>query len=217
MTKKQLYMFILCGILLIVIVILLLVLCFSVTTPENSTKTIYTFPTQISSNEQNNRIKIVVTAKSFLGCNESDGTHKEIIDIYNGHQPLAVNYKVKYSDEWCAAFVSAVAIKCGMTQIIPTECGCERQIQLFQKMNRWIESDAYIPLPGDYIFYHTDHSDDNECLDWSDHVGIVVAVSERNITVIEGNYSGAVRYRTIQIDHVSIRGFGVPDYADVAN
>lgn len=57
---------------------------------------------------------------------------QEIIDVYNAHRPLARGYKVKYTDAWCATFVSAVAIKCGLTSIIPTECGCGQMIELFK-------------------------------------------------------------------------------------
>ena len=60
-------------------------------------------------------------AREWIGRNEADGTHKGIIDVYNGHTPLARGYRVKYTDAWCATFVSAVAIKCGLTEIIPTE------------------------------------------------------------------------------------------------
>ena len=67
--------------------------------------------------------KIVVDkANSYLGCKESNGSHKKIIDLYNSHKPLARGYAVKYTDEWCATFVSAVSIACGMTDIMPTEC-----------------------------------------------------------------------------------------------
>ena len=99
------------------------------------------------------RSKIVAQANSWIGRKESDGSHKEIIDVYNGHTPLARGYKVKYTDAWCATFVSACAIKCGYTDIIPTECSCEKMIDLFKKINRWVENDGYVPSPGDVIFY----------------------------------------------------------------
>ena len=67
---------------------------------------------------------ILDLATSWIGRNEKDGTHKYIIDIYNSHKPLARGYKVKYTDSWCATFISALAIKLGYTDIIPTECGC---------------------------------------------------------------------------------------------
>ena len=58
--------------------------------------------------------KVVAQARAWIGLNEADGSHKEIIDLYNSHKPLARGYKVKYTDAWCATTVSAMAIKCGM-------------------------------------------------------------------------------------------------------
>ena len=79
-------------------------------------------------------------AREWIGRNEADGTHKGIIDVYNGHTPLARGYRVKYTDAWCATFVSAVAIKCGLTEIIPTECGCGQMIELFRAKGEWQET-----------------------------------------------------------------------------
>ena len=96
---------------------------------------------------------IIKQAKAWLGKKKSDGSFKEIIDIYNSHKPLARGYKVKYTDSWCATFVSAVAIKCGATNIIPPECSCEKMIELFKKLGVWEENENRIPSVGDIIFY----------------------------------------------------------------
>jgi hypothetical protein len=174
----------------------------------------YGFAREIPEAEKTVRLQIVASAEKWLGCKESDGSFRPIIDLYNAHEPLAVGYLVQYSDEWCAAFVSAVAIECGLTDIIPTECGCQRQIALCEKLGCWEEDDAYIPLPGDYIFYATKNTaDKNEA--WSNHVGIVVGTNGNTIKVIEGNYNESVSYRTIEVDNVTIRGYGLPDYASV--
>lgn len=160
------------------------------------------------------RQKIVNMAVSFLGCNEADGSHKKIIDIYNGHKPLARSYKVKYTDAWCATFASAMAIKCDMTDIIPTECGCGQMIALFQKLGAWQENDAYKPQAGDYIFYDWDDSGAGDNTGWPEHVGIVVSVSGSTIKVIEGNISNKVGYRNIAVNARYIRGYGVPKYKE---
>ena len=60
---------------------------------------------------QGNRLAVVEQAASWIGYNEADGSFKDIIDIYNADKPLARGYKVKYTDEWCATFVSACAIE----------------------------------------------------------------------------------------------------------
>lgn len=158
------------------------------------------------------RIEAVEAAEHFLGCNEADGTHKQIIDLYNAHEPLALGYEVQYTDSWCAAFVSAVAIGQELTDIIPTECGCERQIELWKAMGRWQEKDGYIPEPGDLIYYDWDQTKQGECTGWSDHVGMVVGIKWPFIRVIEGNKDDMVTYRVILADDVTIRGFGLPDY-----
>lgn len=169
-----------------------------------------------SMTEQELRQKVVSIAQSYLGCNEADGSHKKIIDLYNSHKPLARGYAVKYTDAWCSTFASAVAIAAGLTDIIPTECGCEKHIQLFKNLGSWQENDAYVPSPGDYIFYDWDDNGSGDCTGSADHVGIVEKVSGKTITVIEGNYSNSVKRRTITVNGKNIRGYGVPKYSSKA-
>ena len=158
------------------------------------------------------RSEIVKQAQAWVGRKESDGSHKEIIDVYNSHKPLARGYKLKYTSAWCSGFASAVAIKCGYTDIIPTEVSCEKHIELFKKIGCWVEDDAYAPAAGDYIFYDWDDTGKGDTKGWSDHVGIVEKVSGSTITVIEGNYSNAVTRRSIKVNAKYIRGYGVPKY-----
>lgn len=158
------------------------------------------------------RQKFVSTAASYIGCKEADGTHRQIIDIYNEHKPLARGYAMKYTDAWCATFVSAMAIKCGLTDIIPTECGCGQMIQLFQKLGAWQENDAHVQQPGDVIFYDWDDSGVGDNTGWPDHVGIVESVNGSDIKVIEGNMSDAVGRRTLKVNGRYIRGYGVPKF-----
>lgn len=147
-------------------------------------------------------------ARAWIGKKESNGSHKEIIDIYNGHKPLARGYKVKYTDSWCATFISALAIKCNCTDIIPTEASCGKMIELFKNIGCWQEDGNVTPNPGDIIFYDWDKKDG-----WPEHVGIVESVSGNQITAIEGNKSDAVARRTIAVGNTSIRGYGVPKYS----
>ena len=187
---------------------LLLAGCEMDAVPKNA---IFGFAREVSENEQALRLRVVQTAEKWLGCKESDDSFCPIIDLYNAHEPLAMGYTVQYTDQWCATFGSAVAIECGLTDIIPTECGCQRQIGLFDDMGCWQEEDTYVPLPGDYIFYAMSNSDaDNTA--WSDHVGIVVGTWNDYIKVIEGNYNEEVCYRILKVDNVKIRGYGLPDY-----
>ena len=116
-------------------------------------------------------------------------------------------------DNWCAAFVSVAAIQSGLTDIIPTECGCQRQIGLWQELGQWEEDDSYEPLPGDIIYYSSGAPLFGDNTKWSDHVGIVVGTWHGWIKVIEGNYGDMVAYRYIPINAVNIRGYATPDYA----
>ena len=175
----------------------------------------YGFAWEVPEAEQNLRMLVVQTAESWLGCNEKDGSFQPIIDLYNSHEPLAVGYVMQYSDQWCAAFVSAVAIGCELTDIIPTECGCQRQIALFEALGRWEENDDYLPLPGDVIFYATKNTAEENTA-WSNHVGIVVGTYGNKIKVIEGNYNESVAYHIVNVDDVTIRGYGLPDYVSAA-
>lgn len=174
------------------------------------------FAREVSEAEAAIRLQVVQTAEGWLGAREADGSHQSIIDLYNSHTPLARGYEVQYTDNWCATFGSAVAISLDLAQIIPTECGCERQIQLFMELDRWEENDNYLPLPGDYIFYAWEDNPIGDCTGWADHVGIVVGTAGPFIKVIEGNKDDDVSYRIILRNDPSIRGYGLPDYSSIS-
>jgi len=172
------------------------------------------FARTVTSSEKQIRSDMVTGAKKWLDTAEGSGQHQALLAVYNTHEPLARDYPVTVSDNWCAAFGSAVAIEQGLTDIIPTECGCERQIELWKSLGRWTESDNYMPLPGDYIYYNwneTPKPKDNT--GWADHVGIVVGTAGPVIKVIEGNRNDCVCYRIILRGDYRIRGYGLPDYS----
>lgn len=163
------------------------------------------------------RNHVVETAKAWHGRRESNGTHKPIIDVYNAHKPLARGYRVTYTDAWCATFVSAVAIRCGITDILPTECGCPSMIDLFKKLGRWQEADSYADAkPGDVVFYDWGDNGKGDNTGTPDHVGIVCSKIGTAMQIIEGNIDNAVGYRTLQVNEKHIRGYGLPDYAKKA-
>ena len=147
-------------------------------------------------------------ARAWIGCKESNGSHKQIIDVYNSYTPLPRNYKVKYTDSWCMTLVSACFIKVGLADLCPLECSCGNAITKAKEMGIWQENDDITPNVGDLIMYDWDKKDG-----WPEHVGIVEAVSGNQITVIEGNKSDAVARRTITVGNVSIRGYVQPKYS----
>lgn len=163
------------------------------------------------------REKLVAQARSWIGCKESDGTHRKIIDVYNADKPLPRGYKMSYTNPWCATFVTACAIKCGATDIIPKECSCNKMIELFKKLGCWVENDAHIPTPGDILFYDWDDIGKGDNKGEVEHVGIVEKVSGNTVTIIEGNYGTTkdCKRRTMKVNGRYIRGYGVPKYEEV--
>ena len=148
---------------------------------------------------------------SWLGWSESNGRHRQIIDIYNNHKPLAQGYKVKYTDQWCDVTVSAAAIKAGMVDLIGTECGVERHVQIFKDKGIWIEDGTITPEPGYIIVFNWGKSSQPND-GFSDHIGVVDHVKNGTITCIEGNRNDAVSYRSIPVGWGYIRGYATPKY-----
>lgn len=154
--------------------------------------------------------------RGWIGYSEENGKYRKIIDLYNGHRPLARGYKVRYSDEWCDTTVSAAAIAAGMTDLIGTECGCEEHVKIFKKKGIWIEDGRITPKPGYIILYNWD--DGTQPNDgYSDHIGVVETVSGGTITVIEGNRGNAVSRRRIPVGWGFIRGYAAPRYESGAS
>lgn len=158
------------------------------------------------------RTQIVAQAQKWVGLNEADGSHKKIVDVYNSQAKLPRGYKLQHTDAWCAATVSALVIACKATDIIPTECSCGKLIELLKAKGIWVEDDAYVPFPGDLIFYDWEDDGEGDNQGAPNHVGIVEAVVDGTITVIEGNYKNAVGRRVIKVNGKFIRGYGVPKY-----
>mgnify|MGYP002623218342 CR=1 FL=1 len=160
--------------------------------------------------------ELLTLARSWIGKNQSDGSHKAIIDLYNSHTPLARGYKVTYTDSWCDTFISALFIFYDAVDLIGgTECGVEEHIKKFKAIDIWEEDGTITPKPGDIICYNWDsYVQPND--GYADHIGIVEAVDadNRKIIVIEGNYSSlhTVARRSIDIGNGNIRGFARPKY-----
>lgn len=155
---------------------------------------------------------VLKVAKSWIGYSEANGKFKEILDVYNSHKPLARGYKVKTTDEWCDAFISACAIKAGAVDLIGTECGCEKHVAIFKKKGIWIEDGTIKPQVGDIILFNW--NDSTQANDGpADHIGIVEQQYGNTIVCIEGNKGEKVARRTINVAWGYIRGFARPKYA----
>ena len=162
--------------------------------------------------KQGQREAIVSEAISHVGVKEGTVLHHKIIDRYNSRKPLPRGYAVKYTDAWCATFISYLAIVMGYTDIIPVECGCPQMITLAKQMGIWVEDDSYVPKPGDIVLYDWQDSGAGDNTGNPDHIGIVEKVVGNTETVIEGNYKDAVGRRELAVNGRYIRGYIVPKY-----
>lgn len=134
-------------------------------------------------------------ASLFIGVKQGSNKHKLIVNRYNEITPLPRGYKVKYSDNWCATFVSFILVSCGCTKKV-FECSAER---MFRKMKKYQIEDNTKGKSNDIIFYDWDKNN------WSDHVGIIQRTSGHYYYVIEGNKSKAVGVRKINKTSQSIK------------
>ena len=160
--------------------------------------------------ERELRERIVARARSLLGLREADGSFRRIVEAYNRLSPLPRGYRLRESDPWCAAFVSAVGQMEGLSELLLPECSCDRMIGLYRPRGLWRTRDDGAVQPGDLVFYNWD---------WDasvDHVGLIAAVGDEDYEVIEGNCSDAVAVRRVPKDWRFLAGFALPDYAGAA-
>ena len=155
---------------------------------------------------------MIDTFSAWMGYSRINGKQKGIIDIYNSVLPWPAGYKMRYSDAWCDATISAAAIKTGSVDIIGRECSVPRHIKIFQKLGIWQEDGTITPKPGDIICYSWGRFRQPNNASAS-HIGLVVKVEGNQITCIEGNRGiGIVATRTIPVGWGCIRGYAQPKY-----
>lgn len=94
------------------------------------------------------------------------------------------------------------------------EISCYYLIEAAKKMGCWQENDAYVPSPGDAILYDWQDNGISDNTGNPDHVGTVIEVYKESgyMVIEEGNYSNAVKKRTLSINGKFIRGFITPKY-----
>ena len=159
--------------------------------------------------EKELRSRAVEIARAWLGKKEADGSHREILDVYNRISPLPRGYRMKETDPWCAAFVSAVGAAAGLSDVILPECSCDYMAAAYRGRGSYKDR-SYHGQPGDLLFYNWDGDTS------LDHVGIVEELLQGGYLIIEGNKSDAVGRRSIPGDWTLIAGIAVPDYASKA-
>ena len=155
------------------------------------------------------RDKIAQIAAKYVGKGINSKEHKEIINAFN---------KMSYTDYHCAATVSAIAYMAGLEKLIPCSCNCGTMLNKAKKMGIFIENDAYVPKAGDIIFYDWQDSGKGDNTGGPDHVGFVVSIKNKSITIFEGNMGNKrlYGYRTMKVNGQYIRGYAAPKYDDSA-
>lgn len=151
------------------------------------------------------KFDIVIQAREWLGLNETDGSFKYLIDLYNSDYPIPRGYKAKYTSEWCAIFVTDVAIKCHATDLIGKECSVPKFMAMFKKNGIWVGK-TNTPDIGDIVIFDWDGNKDG------DHIGIVEEIIGNTVISIEGNFSEAVRRRSFNKNWNCIVGYARPKY-----
>lgn len=146
--------------------------------------------------------------KKYLGTKKGSSKHKKIVDMFNSCK--LKTFPISYSDAWCSAFISAMAIESGCTDIIPISANCDEMYKKGVVMGIAIPKDKWIPKMGDIVFY-----------DWNlngelDHVGAVETMSKNIIHVLEGNKNDSVAYRDINYKNATITKIIRPHYKTVS-
>lgn len=157
--------------------------------------------------------KFINECMKYKSVREGSFKHKEIVKTYNCIKPLPQGYKLKYTDSWCAGFVSAVAYKCGFKDF-PFECSVARMVEKAKKQKLWIEDESITPNEGwlaVYAWKDTNPKSDNR--NTPNHVGVITKVTPKYITVLEGNYNDVVAERKIEINGKFLRGFVALKYS----
>ena len=147
--------------------------------------------------------------KKYLGTKEGTAKHRKIVDMFNSSK--LKTFPISYSDAWCSAFISAMAIESGCTDIIPISANCDEMYKKGVVMGIAIPKDKWIPKMGDIVFY-----------DWNlngelDHVGVVETMSKNIIHVLEGNKNNSVSYRDINYKNATITKIIRPRYKTLSN
>lgn len=147
--------------------------------------------------------KLTFEAEQWLGAGVEEKA--KILDYYNKNCVSLVKpsrrYKMKMTDNWCAAFVSAMAHKVGyVAGQFPFEVSVHEQMVLAKQWKVW---GGWLDdiKEGDLIVF------DWLGNGWCDHVGIVKAVFDDSIVTIEGNYSGTVKSRSVKRNSRQVAGF----------
>lgn len=150
--------------------------------------------------------KMISKAKSLLGASESNGKAQALVmRPYNKLTGRSLNVK---TCPWCQIFIvsceyQSKSVKAGYCK----SSGCLQALNWYKKKKRF-KKRGVTPSVSWQVFY------DFKGKGKPTHTGLIVKYnkSKKTITVIEGNKSNKVAYRTISISSKYILGYGLPYY-----
>lgn len=145
--------------------------------------------------------QIVKVALEFLGVREGTQAFRNLIDLYNEKVAGPHGcYKMKYTDPWCAAFVSLCAALANVSPF-PFSAACQPMFEWAKKNGRF----SALPCVGGLVLYDWDRDG------VADHVGIIEGFDSVKIFTIEGNTSDQCARRQYSRANGSIMGYVVLD------
>lgn len=155
---------------------------------------------------------VVEIAKTQIGYAASE--HNFV--VVDGRRMGYTRYGDWYGDtdtylygEWCAGFVSFCLHYAGV-DALPKSFACAAWVRSLSEIDAYRDAADYAPKAGDLIFFYSGKDADKTNLR-SNHVGIVVEITDDEIVTIEGNH-GPVGYHRYAKDDPTILGYGVlPD------
>ncbi len=146
--------------------------------------------------------KLIELANSYVGLEEDTGNNDgKPTDLFAGGR----------KEPWCAHFVAFLYREAG--RVIPGDVlpNAERANPLasVEHMERVFKEHGWHfrePAAGDVVFFRSRGRSDPART--GRHCGIVVSVSNREFTTIEGNSGNMVRRSTYRRDSPNVTGFG---------
>lgn len=146
---------------------------------------------------------LVAVARTQLGYRASEENF--IVDEQGnrqGYTRYGAWWRASYSG-WCAMYVSFCLNYAGVPESrVPWEANCSYWVRDLKERGLYDEAEGSEPEVGDLIFFDWDEQG------YAGHMGIVSAVEEGKVRVIEGNHLKPVCEREYDIDLPSICGYG---------
>ena len=151
--------------------------------------------------------KVVSLAYDQVGYKEGNNNYNKYADDPKIQKLYGWNVQ---NQPWCAVFVNWLFLNAfgyddGSAMTYGGSPGCAIAAQNYKNNNAW----SMNPRKGDQIFFNINGG--------INHTGIVVDVSGNTIRTVEGNSSDRVSQNSYYTGDPSIAGYGVPNWAVVAN